>query len=52
MFKAFGAPEHEIRVQTLLDNTRFPEEKANLLLALYTAGIPIPTQKVEITPRN
>lgn len=45
MFMAFGKPEHEIRVQALLDNCPDQETKKNLLLALYVEGIPIPTKQ-------
>jgi hypothetical protein len=47
MFKAFGEPEKQIRIQVLLDSVQNDEERAQLLLAFYKSGIPIPTQPKE-----
>ena len=45
MFQAFGRPEHEVRVANMLFATHNEEELAQLLLALYKEGIPIPTKE-------
>jgi hypothetical protein len=45
MFRAFGRPEHEIRVNNLIFAAQSEDELAQLLLALYKEGIPIPTKK-------
>ena len=45
MFRAFGRPDRDIRVNNLITATHSEDELAQLLLALYKEGIPIPTKK-------